>query len=197
MPISVRHNIRDVRRSLSRVQRKQVPFAAAMALTNTAHTVRKHIVGTLWPNAFPRASNKRFPSVAFRVQRATKRRLQSAVYDRLGRHFIEHHITGEDKRPFTGSALAVPIEARRTASGRIRKADQPGGGGTFRANLGGAGEAIWRRGRQGLQLLYVLKGRTRVDRRFPFYRAGEARARTAFAREFDKSMRRALATARR
>lgn len=195
--VRVTDNIADVRKKLTRLQRKQLPFAISLATNNVAFAYRKHVVDNVYPNAFPRARNRRFPAVAFRVEKSTKTRRRAAVYDRFRRYFLDHHIDGRAKRP-RGSALAVPVNARRTATGRIRKADTfEGGGDTFVADLQGKGPAIWRRNKRGrLSMLFVLKQQTPVRRTFRFYRIGKQFVRSRFPREFDKALKRALATAR-
>lgn len=195
MPVRLRTDLKKLTRTLTRWERKQVPFAISLALNDVAFIYRKYTVNTGYPNAFPRARNKRFANAAFRVQLAKKRDLRSAVYDRLDRSFLTNHITGRSKRPFKSSALAVPVNAQRTATGRTRKRDAPTAPGTFVADRG-RGPAVWRVKRGGLQLLYVLKQRTPINSRFRFYEIGAARARQELPRAFQRAIRRALATAR-
>ena len=196
MVMQVSVDIRQAKKRLKKAQRKQIPFAASKALNDTAFTVRKFVVNTLYPRSFRHARNRRFPNVAFRVQRATKRRLRARVYDRLDRYFLPLHETGRDKRARSGK-LAVPIQAQRTATGRIRAADQPNrlteG---FVADLKGKGPALWVRRRGRLKLMYVLKSTTPIDQRFPLTRLGEAKGRQVWPRHFRRALRRALATAR-
>lgn len=195
--LNVSADVRKAKRQLSRIERRQVPFATSLALNDTAFQVRKFIVSTVYPNAFPRARNKRFANVAFRVRKSTKRNLVAHVYDRLDRYFLDHHIRGRAKRPRGSSALLIPVNARRTATGRIRKADTAqGAGGTFVADLQGKGPAIYRRRKGRLVMLFTMKQSTPVRPRFDFYRLGIRRAQQAWPRAFDKAMKRALRTAR-
>lgn len=198
MVLKVSSNIKETERTLQRWQRRQIPFAASLALNNTAFVTRKYVVERLWPNAFPRARNKRFPGVMFRVQKSTKRRLQSQVFDRLDRAFVDNHIEGRPKRPFRSSALAVPINVKRTASGKISARRQPENiPNSFERDYG-RGPAIWQRQRNGkLKLMYSLKQQTPVRASFQFYRLGLRRADQAWRQEFPKAIQRALSTARR
>lgn len=198
MVVKVRDNIRDTRRTLKRWQRRQIPFAASLALNNTAFVVRKFIVQRLWPDAFPRARNRRLPGVMFRVQKARKTRLQSQVFDRLARDFVDHHIEGRPKRPFRSSHLAVPINVKRLASGKISAARRPESlPNSFEADFG-RGPAIWQRQRNNrLKLMYSLKSQTPVRASFHFFRLGLRRGEQAWPREFEKAIARALRTARR
>ncbi len=182
---------------MRRDQRRQVPFAASIALNDVAFEVRKFVVNKLYPNAFPRAHNKRFPGVAFRVEKSTKRRLRSAVFDRLNRHFFDNHIRGVAKRPFSSSALAVPVGVQRLASGKISKARRPEAIKNSFVHDFGRGPAVWQRMRnKRLKLLYTLEQSTPVRRSFPFFKAGEQKAAQVWPRAFRRGIERALKTAR-
>ncbi|MEM7217720.1 MAG: hypothetical protein AAF515_05105 [Pseudomonadota bacterium] len=196
--VRVSSNVRRVRKGMSRWARRVLPEATRNALNDTAFELRNYIVRTLYPRSFPQARNKRFAGVAFRVEKATKSRQRASVFDRLDRVIFDRHIRGERKRPFKGSAIAVPVNAKRTASGKIRAADQPGRNPerTFVADLRGRGRAIWRRkGRRGserLELLFVLKDSTPQTAKFPFFRQGIAFVRRRFPRIFERETGRSL-----
>ncbi len=180
------------------MQRRQIPFATAKALTATAHKTRKHIVERIYPNSFPRARNKRFASVVFRVRRATKTRLEAWVYDALGRDWLNLHIRGGVKTPRRSSTLAIPgPNIKRSASGRIAPTKRPRG--LKNAFVGGEGDAIYQRyGRRQrlVRLMYNLSRSATIRRVFPFYVQGELKVREVFPREFDKAIHEALRTAR-
>ena len=59
----VTSNVNEVAGWLTNVQRKQLPFATAGALTDTAFDVRKHVVEKTFPRDFG-LRNKRFAGVA-------------------------------------------------------------------------------------------------------------------------------------
>ena len=84
LSLNVGSNINQVAGWLNKVQRKQLPFATAGALTSTAFDVRKHIIEKTFPRDFD-LRNKRFAAAARRVEKANKRKKSAAVYDRLGR----------------------------------------------------------------------------------------------------------------
>ena len=194
----VRTDIKKTMRTLNRMQRNQIPFAASKALNDTAFEVRRFVVGPLWNRSFPQSRNKRFPHVAFRVKRASKRNLRSEVFDRLNRFFLPLHITGQDKRA-RGGRLAIPNtqHVRRTATGRIPKRQQPANlPNSFVADMG-RGDALYQRQRDGsVKLMYVLRDTSRIDARFPFFRLGYAKGRQVWPRMMDRALRLALRTAR-
>lgn len=101
MKFDVRSNFRDLERSLSDVGQKQLPFATALALNDTA----KEIVDALRDHmgrVFDRPT--RWTMNAFHFRRATKTSL-SAVIERKtsirGRHYLEVQAAG-GRRPNTG-----------------------------------------------------------------------------------------------
>ncbi len=191
--------------------RKQVPFAAALSLTDAAFAFREHLVKRLWQQSFPEARNKRFPAVAFRVEKAKKRKLVSRVYDRLGRSFIDRQITGATKLPYEGSFIAVPTRhVRRTQRGVAKGMRPRTAPNTFVSTRVNGRPGIWqnvkngKRGRRkagakksGIRLLYNLEPRVKTDKALPFYTTGRRVARAAFAAAWEKNIRRATATARR
>lgn len=197
--LRVRGDIKAAVRSLSRLQRRQVPFAASVALNDVAFDTRTHIITRIWPNSFPQARNRRFPAALFRVRKSHKRRLRAEVFQALDRDYVDIHVTGGTRTPKRGRHLAVPVQARATASGRIRSADLPRNlRGGFVADMRGRGPALWApQGRSGrLRLMYVLKTAVPNRARFPFVRLGERFAATRWPLAFERAMRRALRTAR-
>lgn len=200
MPIDVSHNISRFAARLARIRRDQVPFATAQALTATAFLVRRHIVEKTYPSAFT-VRNAGFPRAAFRVQKATKRRPEASVFDRLGRSFLKLQATGGTKRSKSGRRLAVPSRRiKRSARGRITKGQLPRSllakRGVYVGTVARAAEGIWRQTRGGLELLYSLIPSARIRKRFRFYEDAERVARARFPREFTRAFIRAIRTAR-
>jgi hypothetical protein len=195
--LDVRSNIDAVVRRFDGSVRDQVPFAASVALNDTAFAVRRHIVDRTFPAAFD-LRNRRWPGVAMRVERATKQHPTAMVFDRLARASLELHAKGGTKTP-RGRNLAVPAGVRRGTSGVIRS-NRPGAlradPKVFVADLTGRGPAIWKRTARGLKLLYVLTPRAPIRRAFPFYEDAGRLARELFDRNFRRALARAVATRR-
>ena len=124
LSLNVGSNINQVAGWLTKVQRKQLPFATAGALTATAFDVRKHVIEKTFPRDFD-LRNKRFAAAALRVEKANTRKLRAAVYDRLGREYLETQARGGIKRP-TGQWISIPTKhIQRTAAGKVGKAKRP------------------------------------------------------------------------
>jgi hypothetical protein len=199
MVLRVKADIDKMRGQLTRMQRQQIPYAASVALNTVAFDTRQDIIKRVWPQSFRGMRNPRFPSVLFRVDKASKGRLSSAVYQDLPRDWVQLHITGGIRRPIRASTRAVPVGARRTATGRIRSADKPrtikGG---FITDLRGRGPALWKKlGKDRLQLMFVLRPSVNQRRIFPFYKEGYRYAERRWPGAFSQAVERALRTARR
>ena len=198
--IEITVNTRQFTRWLTDVERRQVPFATAQALTATAFAVRRQVVERTFPAAF-KLRNRRFPRVAIRVAKATKRSLSASVFDRLGRDYLKLHATGGTKRP-RGGRLAVPTtRIRRTKSGRIPKGQTPtavrGRKNAVVAPVNGGKQGIWRRRRGRLELLYTLQPSARIRKRLRFFEDANAVVTRQFPRRFRVALAKAVRTARR
>ncbi|MCB9725375.1 MAG: phage tail protein [Spirochaetaceae bacterium] len=192
--------------ALRRLQREQIPYATAVALTRTAQAAQKAIRAGL-PNRFKIRND--FIERGVRIQPATKSRPEAAVYWRAPggasrREFaysLARQETGGVKRP-KRRHLALPRGVKRTTGGRIPKSQRPAQA-LKRRNVfvvdAGRGQAIMRRvGRGTPRLLYYLHpGAARVSPRFRFVETAEDVARRVYPKEFGRAFAKALATARR
>ena len=201
--LNVGSNINQVSGWLTNVQRKQLPFATAGALTDTAFDVRKHVVEKTFPRDFD-LRNKRFAGAALRVDKANKRKLRAAVYDPLGREYLETHARGGIKKPIDGRNIAIPTQhIKRTASGKLSAAKRP------RAVLGkpntfigwtSRGVQILQKGRcksASIKTFYQLVPMARIPKRLRFYEDAAKVVQRRMVPNFKKSFERAVRTARR
>lgn len=196
--VRVSANVKAVRRWLTDIERRQVPFATAQALNATAFEVRSEIVGKTFPQAFD-VKARGFARAAFRVDKASKRLPRASVFDRLGRANLALHAEGGTRRP-RGAALAIPQTIKRTAGGRVPKGKTPralkGKRTVFKAPTRTGNMGIWERTRSGTRLLYTLAPEAKIARRFRFYEDAAKVARKRFDANFRTALARALATAR-
>ena len=124
LELDISSNIDEFEREATEMELQQVPFAASVAINNSAKDVRRVVIGSTWPKAF-KVRNKAFPGVVLRIKFSTKYDLEAAVFDQLGREYLERHTTGGVKRPTGGKNLAIPVNVPREASGRIVKSKKP------------------------------------------------------------------------
>ena len=206
--LNIKDDIKRATRRLNDIEKRQIPFATAGAINDTLFDIRKQIVGVTAPRAFD-VRNRRFFGVAFRVDKATKRNLRGAVFDRLGRASLALHARGGTKTP-RGKHIAIPsreIEDKRTKGGAIKKALRPrqvlskaGRRQAFKIKFQSGQEAIVRRKgkkRSPLQVLYLLERSARIRKSFRFHEDATKVARRVLPGHFRKRLRQALRTARR
>jgi len=159
---------------------KQLPFAASRALNDTAFDVRKRIVGSTWPKAF-KVKNTRFAGRTFKVLvKADKFNLTSVVGGEFSYPWVEawvaRQISGGDKRSHTGGLVAIPVNARRNATGSIKLSDKPVNlKNKFIRNTKGGNKVILTRDRSTKELTvrYVLVPKAHIAPAFRFYQDAE------------------------
>ena len=201
--LNVVSNIGEVAGWLNGVQRKQLPFATAGALTSTAFDVRKHAVEKTFPRDF-NLKNKRFAAATLRVEKASKRKLRAAVYDRLGREYLETQARGGIKKPIDGRNIAIPTQhIKRTKSGKVSAAKRPRAivdkPNTF-IRRGSRGGQILQKGRRKgapLKTLYQLVPAATIPKRLSFYEDAAKVVQRRLVPNFRQSFDRAMRTARR
>ncbi len=195
MRISVKSNIKDVKRQLTKAQRRQIPFAVKNALNDTAFGVRKYLI-IVWGQSV-NVKNRRYMAVALRITKATKQKQVVTIFDRLGSSAMKHMTQGGRQIPSSSRFLTVPTWWSLTHGGkrRRRKINEIFVGDPFKKGRMGVWEVKQTKSR-GLRLLYNLEPSVEVDKRFPFDAAATLAATRAFPRNFDTRLRQALRTAR-
>ena len=212
MQIAVNFEVAKATLWLSDLQKRQVPFATAKALTQTAVAIQKEVKAQL-PERFILRNN--WVQQGIRIVAATKSRLRAEVYSRDA--FMGIQETGGDKRPKSGSNLAVPLAARRTKRGLINKADLPQNLGRAEYMITRGGKEVARRGREGaafrftaadgrvylalrrgnrLELMYLLTPRASVKRALGLRDTGQRMYVNTFNKLFGASIKEALRSQR-
>lgn len=196
--IEITDNLIEVDKDVVAFYSSQIPFATSLALNNTIKMVRKQIVNRTYPKAFEQ-KNKAFPGRVFRMEFSTKQRHVVALYDSLGREWIERQIQGGTKAPVKSArTVAVPKKpsAVRGASGRVLKRNKPSQMLTrkgFFVMTRGKVYLVAQRGKDGdLVVHYFLHRRTRIQKAFPFYTDARATTIKEFDKQFGRAMSRAL-----
>lgn len=209
--ITIKVDMKRARRFLSDVQKKQIPFATALAITNTLHIARKDVVKQLEKDIDrPVPWTKR----GFRVIGAKKTLLTGKLFVLPSQNeYLFYQIEGGVRRP-KGQALALPPakhasgDVRRNKYGNIPRTQQARAQiskGAISANIGGVA-GIWKvpkktktgkvRKGQKLKLLLAYEKQAVYRPRFRFYERGKNSIRVNWPREFDKAFARAMRTAR-
>jgi hypothetical protein len=196
LKISVRSNVKQFTKGLTRIQKKQVPFATARALTWTAQDVQKAIVDRIQGafNVTKKWWLKQQPT-GIKVRPAKKTNLSTRVYTNA--HFAKLQEDGGTKRPARAKNLLVP-------TGKVPKSRRKSGGAavmlkgkkTFSTKKG-----IYRRKgpkkKSVVELLFARTKTAHIAPRFGFRRTAIRTVRKRFKRNFARSLDKALNTAKR
>jgi len=205
--ISVKSNIDQVVKGLSKVQRKQVPFATSVALNDTAFGLQKEIKRQM-PKKLDRPTPWTISGV--QVKKSTKKKLVAVVYmagaDGLPKQnadrnkYMKYQVNGGTRTP-KKSKIPVPYTKnmrlnkygnmpRNKIKSLVAKPD------VFVGNVKGV-EGIWQRTRNsGIKLMVGFEDTATYRGRFPFNRIGEGFSLNKFTPNFTRALTRALATAR-
>ncbi len=199
MRMSLQSNLRDVERDLSDVGRRQLPFAASVALNNTAGDVHKNETRRL-SKVFDRPTP--FTRKAYAIRRSTKRRLEARVFVKpiQARYLKKQEEGGTRQAP--RRAIVVPQKVRVNKYGNLPK-------GAVKRNLanpkvfsgkpnGSArGAGIYKR--QGKKLVKLMSyiPRARYEARLSFRRSAAKTAGHRFPVHLERALIKAFATRRR
>lgn len=175
---------------------RQVPFAAALALTSIAQDVKKQADSDLGRN-LDRPTP--FTQRAYGVSRATKTHLVATVYARqIQSKYLAKQEEGGPRHP-KGRAILVPAGTRLNKYGNMPKSQIRrllARKDVFSGEVNGTA-GIWRRMKGGsLKLLVAYRSRVEYAPRLGFLDGARAVARQNHERRFREALNRALATAR-
>jgi len=196
MHISMKADIKQATRKLRGAQRKQIPFATAKALTDTAWDVAKEEKRQL-PMKLDRPTP--FTQKAFGVKRATKRSLVATVFIKpIQAAYLGLQIRGGVRKP-KSRAFPVPVNQRLNKYGNmtrgkiaklLAKPDH------FSGTINGVGGIYQRQKKGGVKLIIAWEDQAHYRPRFPFYKIGKGKARAVIARNMKRALDKALRTAK-
>lgn len=205
MPIalSIQTDIARLRRTLTDIQRTQLPFATAQALTlaaRTAQTVTQRVL----PQIFDRPTPFTLQGIATRP--ATKSSLTAAVYVRpIQARYLALEETGGTRKP-TGRALVLPVGARRNQYGNLPRralATLKNRKDTFIGEVDGVA-GVWQRtsrskraGAGKPRLLIAFRAQAQYRARFGFVERAETVVKQVIGPLVEAALLRAIATMRK
>ena len=199
LELNITSNVDEVYEEASDFFRRQIPFITSLAINNSMKDVRKRVIGSTWPKAFT-VRNRAFPGVVLRIKFSTKASLKAELFDSLGREYLEMHTTGGTKTAKGGGRLAIPLNVKRGASGRIPKSRKP-------RSITAKKSTRVIRGRGGKSLIvekfkgetvvrYVLAPSAKIDKRFRFYEEAADTFERVIVGHWDAAVDRALRTSK-
>ena len=207
--LSVHSNTKQLTAHLNRIQRKQIPFATAKALTQTAFDVKRTL-----QNALPRRLDRPTKGIinSVQVDKATKYNVTARVgFAGLGfgktawkespAKIMRRHIKGGTRYP-NKTAIAVPVKQRTNKYGNLPRNKIS----TLLANTtkyfsgtpkGMSNAGIYERQKKKLKMLIAWEPKaTYQGGRFPFKSIVKLGVAKNYRKRFEKALQNALDTAR-
>lgn len=217
--ISIAADLRPLQKAFVALHAKQVPFASALALTTLAKGVQAAEADEV-SETF--ATPTPFTQNAFAVAPATKGNLVAVVFPKdVQASYLAPYVHGGERSLGGKRGMLVPVDIGLNQYGNLTKGKLAGLKGKPNVFIGPittkAGKTIngvWQRptptravaAKRGkaavakpaghLKLLIQFADTTAAPKHLPFYERAQAYLRKNAATEFDRAMRRALATAR-
>ena len=207
--LSVHSNTKQLTAHLNRIQRKQIPFATAKALTQTAKDVRESLKKAL-PRYLHRPTPKLISSV--RSDMATKYNVTARVgFAGLGfdktlwrespAEIMRYHIKGGTRFP-NRKAIAVPVKQTTNQYGNLKRnaiknllANKTKYFSGTPKGMSNAG--IYQRQKKKLKMLVAWEPKaTYQGGRFPFKSIVKLGVAKNYRKRFEKALQNALDTAR-
>jgi hypothetical protein len=195
MDIDIRSNIKEITKYLDRTQRKQVPYAAKLALQWCAYDVRDGLIR----HTRARFKNKKTwyrakSPVGLHVTKPTKKRLLASVHTSWAP--AAKHEDGGVRTPHRGKSLLIPTDRvakkRRGAGGAADYLSSPKVFSTPRGVFRIAGGKRNPR----LELLYWKVRRAIIKPTYGWGVVAHKIVNTKIAKQFERALAKALATAR-
>lgn len=197
--IEVLHNGKQLRRWLTDQERRQLPFANALALTRTAQHGQRRTRDSI-PRRF-KLKMKSMPRAAVRIRPAFKRDWPNAMEASVGItrkfRFLADHEKGVIRRPSRGHRLTIPKAVKRTTRGKIPAAKTPTRVRAKKSVYVDEGlQEIRRKVRKGAvdrrRILYLLRPFVRIKRRLGMRTTVTMSVREVHRAEFRKAWRQAM-----
>lgn len=209
--IDIRHNLGLADRFL-RTTARQIPFATAKAINDTLKQAQEAV-----RHGIEQRFTLRRPQWVLRTVKinrgdfATKRKLEGKLQIDPNRDVLAKFERGGIKRPQEGRHLAVPIEAKRTGSGVVSRAQLPkklefrqlpggqivGRKKTFLVRGVGIFQRYGRRAASKVRMLFAFVRQVPIPPDLRFVETARAVVRRRFDDNFRKAWDFALRTARR
>lgn len=200
MQISVRSNVKQVSKNLTRIQRRQIPFATSVALNRTIDKVRDDEYGSM-KKYFDRPT-KNVLNYSLKTKHSKKTLLMARLWAvDWANAFLKYQVFGGTETKKDKRLVAPVSRARVNAFGNIKgKRNTLIKRGDYFANTSGGKPGVWKKQGRGKQanprLMYIFKDRMQYKKRWPFFRVAERSVAKHFPRFFDRAMAKALRTAR-
>ena len=192
--ISIRDDLDKITRGLNDIQRKQIPFAASGALNDTAFQARTKATDEL-----PRHIDRPTPATVkgIMVRKSKKTDLEAAVFFKdFVWKYMKYQVLGgtrSDSRKFAVPSRQSKLNKYGNIPGRRTGLTK---GLSYFGRVNDSLTGVFKPRGKKRDLKAILVNRAVYKPRYPFSAIVERSVKDTFKKNFDKSMERALRTAR-
>ena len=189
---NVKGDLKPLIKHMSKVQKRQIPFAAANAINATLFDVMKAEKAQM-PKKLDRPTP--YTMKAFKINKAKKSMLVGDIHVMPERYkYLKYAIEGGTR---TGNVLVPSRTAKLNKFGNIAglkdgyklKKNQ------YKGKIGNT-YGVWEKTKTKTKLVILFTKSATYKKRFPFFKIADGVARKKFQRNFKKSLARAMASAR-
>ena len=196
MRISVKDNIKEVTKGLSKTHKEQIPFATASAINKTLFDLRKEM-GKQTTKHLDRPTP--FTQRGFVVGTAKKTTLKGMLFLKdVVEKYLKFQIEGGTRS--TGKNIPIPYKPNARLnkfgniigkrSGLVKKSNQ------YIGEVNGI-NGVWEKQKNGKNKLIIAFERSvNYRKRFPFYTIAEMFSKNVFDKNFTKAFLRAVRSSR-
>ena len=200
--ISIKSNVKDFKKTLSKIEKTQIPFVTSRALNSLAFQARKATVTGI-ERTFKNRSKwySKGSPVGLEVKTSKKKDLTAEIRFKKANYFVALHEKGGVKKAKSGK-LAIPTTHAKKAkryriSGGAKLAMQQKN--TFISKTKKGVTAIFsKKGKRKVSIkpLYLFKEQARVKKFLGFHNRVKRIVKMKFKRTFEFELKRALRTMR-
>jgi len=189
---NIKGDLKAITKHLNRVQKKQIPFAASVAINNTL----KQVVKAEQAQIVKRLDRPTpFTVKAFKINWSKKRMLHGEVVIKPDQwKYLKYQIEGGTR---TNNIIVPTHHSNLNQYGNIKgKRTGPAKDKNKFANKAGVWQKTGGKRNPKLKLIAVFVRSATYKKRFPFYKIADGVARSQFQKNFKRSLNQALRTAR-
>lgn len=190
--IKIASDLKKLEKKLTQIERKQLPYAASVALNETIKDVEKGLKRQLKKD-IDRPTP--FTLKAFRIKRSTKRNLVAEISIKpIQAKYLGYQIDGGTRRAKRAAPVIIPREKQRNKYGNLPrgKLRRLAGRGSLVVKNGFVGQKMARK----IKPIAYLADKATYKKRFKFYERAKKTTRATLPRRLGASIRRALSTAK-
>lgn len=201
MNININADLKALKKDLTRLQQKQIPFAAAGAINDTLYQLKGE---EAWHAKKQLDRPTPFTLRGFKYTKANKKNLEGVFYiDDIQAKYLGYQIKGGVRRPKRKSVLVPTKIMRRNKYGnvpgwRTKFSTLKDREGYFSGEIKGVAGLwrVYRSKKRAPKLMIAYEERAVYKPRFDYYAVARKHINVAFRSNLNRTLTKALATAR-